>query len=855
MANVTYDQLWKEAMVELLDQLEVNEPAAFDASVPQDDEQRVQHYATLYVRYLQIVRKLEEAYDQIVHPQKRVDIKATLVAVMGRVLEIKEALIALNRGINFLNLDEVLVDLKLGPEVLEVPVPRYFVEEREDLEMREKLLDTYTLQFNLRDRSRGDEDAKAEEMTLENAIRAIQINERARQGRQRSKGMREIQLEEERERRLMQLGGDPNEKDPDSAALVISARWRGYDARKKTDIMRREEFIFIGMEHPPALDASRDPLVALARNRQRRKHVQRAHAEEYKQALVSLKDEVASHEAPEMREEMLDQLRDWYIKEHERTGAFPKLEQLTQEPVVEEVPLDDKAKKAKEKADKEKAAKAAKAAKAKKGKGVEEDAPPVDRHFAEGMESSFRLWSDKWQLRDESSNFAQRFDPELVKQQVRPEVEEAVREEVRLRIEQELENLEEAFERDRNKGKKKKKGKGKKGKGKKGKGKKAKGKKGKPKGPKEPKDIASKTLDQLYRDLVHKEIAQKHPKVHVSDFVGSFLYLGRAMEKLADAAEKLPPPEEGVAAPDPPKRPDPAVPQIRQAITESCIWPLGEQELKNHWSGVKSLLLVGTKGSGKRMLAHAIATETGANFFDLTPSNTNGKYPGKKGPYEMLFATLKLAKAYQPSVVWIGDVDTVFKSGKGKKGAKAAGDPPNRILKPLKELVDHKSEKKRLLAHTDRVLIVGATAAPHNVDKSKDYNAMMTFFKKVVFLPLPDYPSRYVQWEEALKRAGIPRPPANDVQTLARISEHYTSGSIMRVVRRSITQRRVDRLDRKPFSMNELIAPLAKEMPIYHQEDKALYDWYIKSLGLDVKPAEVDPKAKGKKGKDAPKKK
>jgi hypothetical protein len=496
--------MWKEAMVELLDQLEVNEPAAFDTSVPQDDEQRFQHFATLYIRYLQIVRKLEEAYDQVVHPQKRIDIKATLVSVMGRVLEIKDALIALNRGINFLNLDEVLVDLKLPPSVLEVPVPRYFIEDRKDIETREKLLDTYTLQFNLPDDSKEDAETTGEEPTLEHAIRAIQINERARQGRQRAKGMREIHLEEERERRIMQLGADHDDRDPDTAARIVSARWRGYSARKKTEIMRREELIFIGMEPPPPLEPQHDPIVAHAHNRVRRKHLQHMHIEEYKRALVTLKEEVHAHEAPEMREEMLDQLRDWYIKEHERTGSFPKLETLTAEPVVEEVPLDDKAKKAKEKAEKDKLAKA------KKKGVVEEEPPPVDRFFAEGMESSFRLWSDKWQLRDESANFAQRYDSELVKQLVRPEVEETVREQVKLRIEQELQNLEEAFERDRNKGKKKK-GKGK-GKGKKGKGKKGKGK-GKPKGPKEPKDIASKTLDQLYRDLVQKGLIKKHPKV------------------------------------------------------------------------------------------------------------------------------------------------------------------------------------------------------------------------------------------------------------------------------------------------------------------------------------------------------
>ena len=58
----------------------------------------------------------------MVHPQKRMDIKKALEAVIGRVLEVKEKLTDLNKKVSFINLDDVLVDLKLSPNVLEVPV-------------------------------------------------------------------------------------------------------------------------------------------------------------------------------------------------------------------------------------------------------------------------------------------------------------------------------------------------------------------------------------------------------------------------------------------------------------------------------------------------------------------------------------------------------------------------------------------------------------------------------------------------------------------------------------------------------------------------------------------------------------
>jgi len=56
-------------------------------------------------------------------------------------------------------------------------------------------------------------------MTLEDAIRLIQIHERARQGRLRAKFMREIRQQEEREKRAA-LRGVPT-LDPEDASIRI----------------------------------------------------------------------------------------------------------------------------------------------------------------------------------------------------------------------------------------------------------------------------------------------------------------------------------------------------------------------------------------------------------------------------------------------------------------------------------------------------------------------------------------------------------------------------------------------------------------------------------------------------------
>ena len=145
--------------MDLLDQLEAENPE--DVSLA---PQEFAEWACVYIKYLQIFRKLEVAYDQMVHPQKLIDMKKALEACMGRMLEVRTApgcfvpgdwsvpstqahlapesrspvpnelacmqvrhwLVKLNKGVDFMNIEDILVDLKLTPEELELPVPKYF---------------------------------------------------------------------------------------------------------------------------------------------------------------------------------------------------------------------------------------------------------------------------------------------------------------------------------------------------------------------------------------------------------------------------------------------------------------------------------------------------------------------------------------------------------------------------------------------------------------------------------------------------------------------------------------------------------------------------------------------------------
>lgn len=57
---------------------------------------------------------------------------------------------------------------------------------------------------------------------------------------------------------------------------------------------------------------------------------------------------------------------------------------------------------------------------------------------------------------------------------------------------------------------------------------------------------------------------------------------------------------------------------------------------------IRSILLVGPSGMGKKMLVKAVCTETGANLFDLSPENLQGKYPGKTGVQMLVHIVFKV---------------------------------------------------------------------------------------------------------------------------------------------------------------------------------------------------------------------
>ena len=294
-------------------------------------EERFSHYAVLYIKYIEIYRKLEECYDQIVHPQKRIFIKKVLESTICRICEIKKFLVFYNfrAGSIYVHLDGLLFDLKYDPSVIEIPVPRYFKEDdqipvdlvfkekverdgkkkkkgkgkakkkgkgkkkaadddapkKKILSMGEKEAQIDNVLIKRFDTTEPVEEVNYDPFTLDlditASIRLIQKNERGRQGRGRYlDALQQItsELKTNENRKRMHNGkmqAPTKQEQEEQSAEIAQCRIRGILARKTIEKMRQEEMIFLGMTRKPKTEDEKknDPIKASDETRANRKMI------------------------------------------------------------------------------------------------------------------------------------------------------------------------------------------------------------------------------------------------------------------------------------------------------------------------------------------------------------------------------------------------------------------------------------------------------------------------------------------------------------------------------------------------------------------------------------------------------
>ncbi|NWT55344.1 DRC11 protein, partial [Erythrocercus mccallii] len=783
----TYTKMWADTQREL-DTMLRREREEFLR--PEEDLEKVMKMlATAYVQYVEILRKLEAAHAHLAHRQKRAAVRHVLDGVMGRILEIKREMVALEKS-ECHCMDGILMDLKRVPEDIEIPIPKYFIKENlRVLQEREEFLHEILQNAGLLQQ----EPVRA--MTLEEGIRVIQVAERARQGRARAAFMKRIYLEEKRQsKKEAQETG----KNPDDAATCIQKVWRGYSQRKKTEKLREEEMIFLGMNSSEMINGTG----SLPPDLEAMSCLQKANVlqgEAQRREDLSFRQELRQTEGSHIKETLQDQITQCFLECRHVTGRFPDYppektggsKAIFIEKHPEQVAEELAAKKEAEQKEKEKNGKyqeKPKEEKPKEKKAEKAGKQVVDlgwkmapSNFLSILEEGSSQYQVFWENRDNRSDFLQDHDPELIKGGEREEVEEEIRVQVDEVMQEKLLNIKKALDGET----------GPQGKAKKGGCDRNTGRSKAIEKEKLVMSLACRTIDSLYQELAEEGLLIQVKNVNLSDYIG---YQDCVRSILRETGAQ----------------PLPSIPEVRQLVALYGILPLGSQTVHENAPLVKSLLLAGPAGVGKKMLVHAICTETGANLFNLTPSNLAGKYPGREGLMMMFHMILKVGKELQPSVVWIRDTEKMY-----TKGAARGEEEMNfkRLAKLLPQFL-------KALKPKDRVLLVGTTRRPFDANPGPFCKA----YQKIILIPKPDYLTRFGKyftlWKHYILQSGGALSKLLNLNCLAQVSEGFSQGHVVDVVHTVLTELRLLQMDRKPLRTAEFVASLARHNPVYREEEE-----------------------------------
>ena len=180
------------------------------------------------------------------------------------------------------------------------------------------------------------------------------------------------------------------------------------------------------------------------------------------------------------------------------------------------------------------------------------------------------------------------------------------------------------------------------------------------------------------------------------------------------------------------------------------------------------LLLFGPPGTGKTMIAKAIATECDSTFFNITSGSIGSRYLSES--QRLVSVLFQMARHKGPSVIFCDEIDS-FMSQRGQTGEHETSKKVKAAILQEMDGMNTAIANAQSDGRLHTAFVIGATNHPWDLD-----DAILRRFQKRLYIPLPNAAARRTMVEKKMEGANL--APDVDLDRIMQKTEGFSGADI-----------------------------------------------------------------------------